>query len=62
MAECILLDCYSETTFGEYEDFDKSDNTLIFVTLKQGLSSHKPWMKNVDNFSESPPYYCNDHT
>lgn len=32
----MMLDCCSETVaaFGGCEDFDKSDNTLIFVTLK----------------------------
>lgn len=48
--------------FGGYKHFDKSDNTLIFVTLKEGLSGHKPWMKYVDNFSKNPSYYCSDHT
>lgn len=28
--------------------------TLISVTLKQALSSHKSWMKYMDNFSKNP--------
>lgn len=60
----MLLDCCSEAVaaFSGYEHFDKSDNTLISVALKEGLSGHKPWMKYVDNFSKNLSYYCNDHT
>lgn len=53
---------YTVAAFGGYEHFDKSGSTLIFVALKEALSSHKPWMKYVDNFTENPSYYCHDHT
>lgn len=62
----MLLNCCSETkvAFGGYECFVifcLSDHTFIFVTLKKGLSCHRPGMKNFDNFSKSPYYYDDDH-